>query len=218
MPLSYLRRPLFLATAAYIGILFLLRAGGFFESMPSPECLRLRNYPSVVVEGLVVSPLKEKHRGPRLFIDAHQMGGRLCGGKVMVFLPRTSRTLALRPGQRIRLEGRVRLPRRPRNLGEFDEWTFLADRGAHWIMKAEVFRILRDDVPVRWTLWAWAETVRRSLESSFNRHLGRRAARLITALTLGYKAPLPRDLNRAIQDAGVMHLLVPSGATLRSGK
>ena len=66
--------------------------------------------------------------------------------------------------------------------------------------------------PWRWRCKAWAEGARQSWEGFFRRTLPQDEAHVFAGLTLGFKGPLRRDWNRAVQDAGAMHLLVPSGA------
>lgn len=213
MPLSYLRRPLFLALAVYMLALAVLHARGFFEITVPRRQLGWRDDPNLRVEGLVVSPRREDLRGVKFVIADALAGGEPVGTKVLVYLPRGAAALEnVRPGRRIALAGALRLPRRPRNPGDFDERAFLSDRGVGWILRAPQAEILPEAVPWYWRPAFWAESVRLAMEASFRRGLEPVDAALMTGLTLGYKAPLPRDLNRAIQDAGAMHLLVPSGA------
>lgn len=212
MPLGYLRRPLFLALVVYILILAALHAhGAFAVAIPQP-LLSFRRSHSVRLEGLVVSPLREDFRGEKAFLRAGRADGVPFSQKILVYLPRGAPNRSIRPGQNLVLEGRLRLPRAARNPGEFDERAFLADRGAAWIMKAERFERGPEPVAWRWLPAYGAEAARRSLQDCFQRLLSEEEARLMTGMTLGYKGPLRRELNRAIQDAGVIHLLVPSGA------
>jgi ComEC/Rec2-related protein len=211
MPLSHLRRPLFLCLLAYIAALAFLHNRGFFR-IPPPELLaRYHRLKYAHIHGRVVSPLKEDFRGQKVFIKADFLDSRPFPHKLLAYLPKQKDWTGLRPGMTIELTGRMRLPRMPRNPGEFDEKTFLEDRGAACIMNAETLQILAPP-PWDWLAKAWAESARQSLENFFKTTLPEDEARVFSGLALGFKGPLRRDWNRSIQDAGVMHLIVPSGA------
>jgi competence protein ComEC len=211
VPLSYFRRPLFLVLVLYIGVLAILHGRGFFRVDPPEDLLVYKNLSGAAIEGRVVSPLKEDFRGQKVFIQAHSICGKPFPQKLLAYLPRGENGRVLRPGMPVSLEGRLRLPRPARNPGEFDEAAFLRDRGASWIMSAESLRIV-GPVPRRWALKAWAEGAHQSVEGFFRKVLPKDEACVLSGLTMGFKGPLRRDWNRAVQDAGAMHLLVPSGA------
>jgi ComEC/Rec2-related protein len=206
MPLSYFRRPLFLLVLASIVFLCALRER--LTDPPQPAFLRYRFYPAVALRGLVVSPMKEDHQGRKVLVRGLRLAGEPFRQTVLVHLPADVPF----PGQTVLLRGRLRLPRRPRNPGEFDERVLLADRGVAWVFRAESLEVEPGPVPWSWKIWFWGEQARRSMERAFARFLCAEQARLAAGLTLGYKGPISATLNRAVQDAGVMHLLVPSGA------
>ena len=211
MPLSYLRRPLFLCLLAYICLLGFLHHRGFFR-IPSPELLaRYHRIEEARIQGRVVSALKEDFRGQKVFIAADSLDRRPFPCKLLAYLPKDTDWTMLRPGMTVELTGRLRPPRMPRNPGEFDERAFLEDRGASAIMNAETLKILGPP-PWDWLPKAWAEGARQSLEGFFKKTLPEDEARVFSGLTLGFKGPLRRDWNRTIQDAGATHLIVPSGA------
>ncbi|MBI4376361.1 MAG: ComEC/Rec2 family competence protein [Elusimicrobia bacterium] len=212
VPLSYFRRPLFLALLAYMSLLAALRARGHFEPRVPPELSRQRFRARVELEGLMVSPKREDNRGDRFMVKASRIGGVPCAQRVAVYFPRLHpEAERLRPGQRLLLEGRLRLPRPARNPGEFHERSWLADQGVGLVFKAERWRVLAPPAG-SWRLRQAAESLRRSIERRLREGLGDPHWRLMSGLMMGYKGLLPHQLNRAIQDAGVMHLLVPSGA------
>ncbi|MBI4676105.1 MAG: ComEC/Rec2 family competence protein [Elusimicrobia bacterium] len=213
MPLSYLARPLFALTVLYILALAVLHHAGYFKVEVPEDMGSLRFRYSVAVEGTVASPLTENRLGERVYVEAQRAGGLPFRQKVLAYLPKAGPlNKSLRPGQAVRLDGRLRFPRRPRNPGEFDERGFLGDRGVGWIMKARAVAVVRGRVSWGWRLRSWAEAARRWVQGRFERSLGPEEAKVMTGLCLGFKGPLSRETNRAIQDAGVMHLLVPSGA------
>jgi len=194
-----------------MAILAALHSRGFFRADPPEDLLRFRYMPGVVVSGRVVSPLKEDSRGAKVFVQAESLRGRPFDQKLIAYLPRGPADRDLRPGMPVELVGRLRLPRPARNPGEFDEKAFLHDRGTSWIMSVESLRVT-GRVSKPWLAKAWAEGARQSLETFLRKTLPQDEARVFSGLLLGFKGPLRRDWNRAVADAGAMHLLVPSGA------
>ncbi|MBI5625479.1 MAG: ComEC/Rec2 family competence protein [Elusimicrobia bacterium] len=213
MPLSYLKRPVFMATVLYMLVLVFLHWRGSFSADPPKDMGSLRNRYGALVVAVVASPLTENRLGEKVYLRAEEVSSLPFEQEVLAYLPKAGPfNKSLRPGMKVRLEGRLRLPRRPRNPGEYDEKGFLDDRGVGWIMRARTLSIVSSRVPWHWTLRAWAEAGRRRVQDRFEASLGPEEARIMTGLCLGFKGPLRRELNRAVQDAGVMHLLVPSGA------
>ena len=211
MPLSHLRRPLSVVLVVYICILAVLHHRGYFKADPPEELRRFNRMAGVQIQGRVVSPRKEDFRGHKVFVWAQALFDRPFKQKLLAYLPRDSDWRSLRPGMMVELEGRLRLPRRARNPGEFDEKAFMDDRGASWILKAESMKILGPP-PWYWLPKAWAEGARQSWQGFFERVLPKDEACVLSGLTMGFKGPLRRDWNRSVQDAGAMHILVPSGA------
>ncbi|MDD5627561.1 MAG: ComEC/Rec2 family competence protein, partial [Elusimicrobia bacterium] len=211
MPLSYLRRPLFLCLLGYVAILLILRSLGFFRVLPPPEFSGRWVLDDAAVQGRVVSPLKEDFRGQKVFVAAESLDGGPFPYELLAYLPKGKDWSVLRPGTLLRLQGSLRRPRSPRNPGEFDEKGFLEDRGASAVMSAQNLKILGPP-PWAWLPRAWAEGARQSWEGFFDKTIPKDEARVFAGLCLGYKGPLRRDWNRVIQDAGATHLIVPSGA------
>jgi len=211
MPLSALRRPLFLGLILYMAVLAWLHSRGCFSADPPEELLRFRYFSAAAVQGRVCSPVKEDLRGPKVLVEGQSLRGRPFAQRLLVTLPKAADWRGLRPGLPVELAGSLRPPRPARNPGEFDERAFLHDRGVSWVMRAEGLRVL-GPVPAAWLPKAWAEGARRSCQDFFERVLPPDEARVFSGLALGFKGPLRRDWNRAVQDAGAMHLLVPSGA------
>lgn len=116
-----------------------------------------------------------------------------------------------RPGEYLFLSGKLERPRGPRNPGSFDVRGFLSDRGIQFILTTFSISGMGMRPGLGWTLENWAAAMRMSMRESFRRFLSPLDAGLLSGMTLGLKGRLPRKLRRAIQDAGVMHLIVPSG-------
>ncbi|MFH1726670.1 MAG: ComEC/Rec2 family competence protein [Elusimicrobiota bacterium] len=214
MPLSYFRRPLAVATFLYIVVLIGLQSRGFFRLESPPRLRPYARIPSVRVEGLVVSGFSPKRPGDRYWLRVDRTAGRIHEPVgVMAYLPRADPSTALlRPGRRVGLEGRLRLPRWPRNPGAFDEKAFLERRGAVFVLHARKVEALRGRAPPSWLPWAAGESVHRSVHAYLYRRFPETTASILEGILLGYRGPLPAALKRDIQRAGVMHLLTPSGA------
>ncbi|MBI3553870.1 MAG: ComEC/Rec2 family competence protein [Elusimicrobia bacterium] len=212
MPLRYLRRPLFWVLVIYMSSLAALSRWGFFR-LPFPrEGRDWVRASEVRLAGIVVSPRRQDLRGVKLVLSGAAIEGRPLGSKVIAYLRPEAVSDAIRPGLRLAVLGRLRRPRLPRNPGDFDERAFLSDRGIGWALHARVVEILPSPVPALTRPVFWAEGARLSVQRAFEKWLDPVDSKLMTGFCLGYKGSLPRELNRAIQDAGAIHLLVPSGA------
>ena len=130
--------------------------------------------------------------------------------RVLAYLSRKiPRVRELRPGHRVRLTGRLRLP----FVSEkFDEAAYMARRRAVFVMHARSAVITNTPVPLLWKPLAWGEAAHRDLQDTLARSFSKPTAAILEGLLLGYRGRMRPSLSHAIQDAGVMHLLTPSGA------
>jgi ComEC/Rec2-related protein len=196
-----LRRPLSLLLLAYMAALAWLRASG--RLAPAAVCGRARE---TVMPLLADRPAKEDLRGWKSQAQAE-------GLRVEVRWPRGAELSALPlPGDRALVEGKLRPPRPARNPGDFDEAAFLADRGVSAVLEAKGYRVLPDAPPARLRAARLGERLRRSVHARLFSALPPERARLAEGLALGYKGALPAARARAVRDAGLIHLIVPSGA------
>ncbi len=198
----FFRRPALVGLLVFIGAVLGARAAGRLR--PSQGGLSRGD---VALEARVASPLKAERQGSKCVLKAAS------SARVEAFFPRSfGQGRIPLTGQSAIFSGKLRRPRPARNPGEFDERAFLADRGIGWILAV---RRVRAVAPAPWRLrpLAAAESLRRGAERVFSLELPDPvSARVLDGLALGDKGPLPRAVNAAVQDAGVMHLLVPSGA------
>lgn len=194
-----MRRPLLWLLILYIALIVWRR---------SPPAEVGRPHPWIEVEGVVDSPLREDSQGWKAEVEAYQAGGLPFEQRLLVRWKDEPRAL---PGETVRLEGKLRRPRPARNPGDFDERGFLHDRGVTWVLHARTETVL--DRPVAWRhLTAhWAERLHRSVRHRLRAALPLEDARLMEGFMLGYKGALSPDLAHAVQDAGLIHLIVPSG-------
>ena len=202
---------------SYILLLALLHAWGFFRIAPVASWNQFLWRSGIKVEGIVVSGSSDKRLGERIQMRVSRIEDQTAPSpaEIFAYLPkRRPENENLRPGRRIALWGRLRPPRWPRNPGEFDERGFCSDRGVAFLLQAKRLEILDGSIPWRWLPWAWAEAAHRSIHRMLTQALPLSAASVWEGILLGYKGSLPGSINRDIQDAGVMHLLVPSGAKM----
>ncbi|MBI5242657.1 MAG: ComEC/Rec2 family competence protein [Elusimicrobia bacterium] len=224
MPLSYFKRPAAVLLVLAILLLAGLKSRGFFR-VSAPEELRPYLWKDgVCLGGTALSGFATKLQGDRVWFKA-QEAALGCAKKeeewlklkrpvkVMAYLP-PGDTLTPRvlPGAKARLDGRLRLPRSPANPGEFDEKAFLEERGAPLVFSARKVALAEEKIPWAKLPWAWAAQAHRSVHEYLCARFPAETAAVLEGFLLGYKGRLSPETNRAVQDAGVMHLLVPSGA------
>ena len=207
-----------------IALLAALKSRGFFRVVPSEELLPYLWKDSACLGGAALSGFAPKRQGDRIWFEAREAALECSGAqakwksfrkpvRVMAYLPpEDPLTPRLLPGARARLQGRLRLARSPANPGEFDEREFLEERGAAFIFAARKVLLAEASVPWRELPWAWASRVHRSIHRYLEGRFPTERAAVLEGFLLGYKGRLSPETNRAVQDAGVMHLLVPSGA------
>lgn len=157
----------------------------------------------VSLEVVAAGPLREDLRG-------WKAEAVLPGGERALVRSRAE-TFPL-PGEAARVEGVLRRPRPARNPGDFDEAGFLAERGVSWVLEARtVERVERPVRPAARPAW-FAERLHRAVRRRLRARLAPDEARVMEGLLLGYKGALPTRDARALQDSGLIHLVVPSGA------
>lgn len=162
---------------------------------------------------MAISPAREDSQGVKFEAELICVDGRVAAARQRALMRLSRKTIfdAPLPGQRFTAQATLALPRPPRNPGEFDERAFLADQGLQW--EARGASVAAFSPPEgRWRISALAERSRRAVERAYRERLSPVDAHLLAGLSLGFKGALPRKLSRDVEDAGVMHLLVPSGA------
>ncbi len=197
-----------------MGVLAALKSAGFFF-VEVPLAWSYYVYqPAIRVEGTMLSGFSSKRAGERYWIRLDRAEGRpMPPVKVMAYVTRRAEeNVRLRPGLYVSLVGRLRRAIRPRNPGGFDERAFLEIRGTDLVFHAREVRITDSTIAPAYRIWAAGESIHRSMHAYFTRRFEKKIAMVLEGLILGFKGPLPPRLGRAIQDAGVMHLLTPSGA------
>ena len=132
-------------------------------------------------------------------------------GLVLARFPRNFPLADLSPGDIVWVKGQLKTPEPARNPGDFDVRSFFSVNGISYELNAYALHWVSHPINARWTVLSWAASFRKSLQKAFNSRLNGVDARLLSGMVLGIKGRLPKILNRQIQDAGVMHLLVPSG-------
>jgi ComEC/Rec2-related protein len=222
MPLSGLRRPLAVLAAAYILLLCGLKTAGFFR-VEAPEAASAFLWrDGTCLEGRVASGFSPKRQGERVWVEAERLASRCPGAdwtalsppaRVLAYLrPDDPEAASVLPGGKVRLDGKLRLPRQASNPGEFDEKAFLEDRGAALVFHCRAVDKVLTGPP--WRRWAEAAAclVHRSVHAYLEEKFPQPSAALLEGFLLGYKGTLDKETRRVFQDSGAMHLIVPSGA------
>jgi competence protein ComEC len=208
MPLGYFSRVSFILVAVYMTVLVFFHHLGLFSPRVSSELRPCLGHFEAGFEVLATTPAKEGWGG---WAFEGEIVGYGSGQRLLTRFPKNFPMKDVRPGDYVFLSGKLERPRGPRNPGDFDVRGFLADRGIEFILTGFSIDIMGRSLNPRWILLAWAAGLRKSIQDSFRKYLNPLDARLLSGMVLGLKGRLPRKLNRSIQDAGVMHLLVPSG-------
>jgi len=164
---------------------------------------RISDNPRPSGEGLRFDLVKLKRRGPDGW---EQLGG---GVRAWVRIPPGS----LAKGDRVELQGKIRLPDGQRNPGGFDYRSYLLHRGIQG--QISVYDPA-DAGPGRRTWHGWTsrnifDPVRRACERCLNRHLCGRSHQLVSGLFLGERERLTPDTVSVLREAGVLHILTVSG-------
>ncbi|MFQ6676515.1 MAG: DNA internalization-related competence protein ComEC/Rec2, partial [Fidelibacterota bacterium] len=166
----------------------------------------------VTVDGriLAVSPTR---RGLRYLVKGDVVrdadGPVMTAIKLHLFTPDTVR---LGIGGTVRVDGRFRALKRPRNPGEFDFRSFYQRRNIWGDLypsdPAQIQLIVPDG---RRDLRSQIERFRYSLKRQFDQKVGGHPGGLLTALILGMRNELPNEIEDDFADSGVIHVLAVSG-------
>jgi len=115
-------------------------------------------------------------------------------------------------GERVTVKGVMRLFRGPRNPGEFNYrsfyrkqniWATLYQDWDSWII------ISNSESRFRFTIRL--EELRQSINSLFSETIGGDASKLVSAITVGLREEVPREIKEEFANTGVIHILAVSG-------
>jgi competence protein ComEC len=155
------------------------------------------------VEGIVAGP-------PRLYRTLDEPDGApparasFVVGRVQVRA--FGRDVPLIGGERVRVRGPMKRPRRATNPGQFDYGAWLQRQGIDAVMNLEDLEILEG--PPAWS------RARAGVRSLFDRGMRPDVSAFCAAIVLGRREPLPDDLVRNFQRTGTAHVLALSGQNL----
>ena len=207
MPLSYFRRASFVGLCLYMAALSAAYRFGYL----GVHFTQNANSPFSFGAGfavLVQTPSQEGWGG--WTFEGRILNSRL-RGRVLARFPRNFPLLDVSPGDIVWVAGKLKVPMSARNPGDFDVRSFFSTRGISYELDAYSLRLAARGLSLRWEFFSLAASFRKSVQKVFYSRLDSVYARLLSGMVLGLKGRLPKTLNRQIQDAGVMHLLVPSG-------
>ncbi len=131
-------------------------------------------------------------------------------GKCQVSLP--GQLLQLKYGDRVEIVGRLSLPRRSRNPGEFDYRKSLSQRGIRVLLRPgrEENVAIIEDGP-RPCLLAFMHTQRQHMKRLINLHFGPAASRMLRCIILGERYALTHEEQGHFLKTGTVHFLAISG-------
>jgi len=203
--------PLVLAGVAAAGaVLYVAEAG------PDPRHTLLGAVDtSVSLTGVVVFPPMRRGDRVRLIVRAEQVrapGGirRRVRGRVLVYA--RGRTEP-RYGDRVLIRGLLRRPALPGNPGEFSQREHLAVQGIHavlFVQRGAGIRVLGRGRPNPVLTAAYG--LRHRMAAFFAAALPGHRGALLDSLLLGDDGAIPGPLRDAFSRAGLLHVLVVSGA------
>jgi len=169
---------------------------------------------AVTVTGVVAYPPLRRGDRIRLIVRVERLraGGeeRPVGGRILVYARGGPH---LRYGDRVRLRGFLRRPGLPGNPGEFSQRDHLAAQGIHAVLFAGRGTSVRVVGRGRGNaVLAAAYALRARMAAFFSSVLPGERGALLDSLLLGDDGAIPRSLRDAFARAGLLHVLVVSGA------
>lgn len=211
--------PLFLVVVMATGVLRIKQSA----ELPSHHVRNFATGQNVALEGRVSSLPEVKEKGRRrIFSFVLDSTDVVCRrefyqttGKVQVFLFNPAESVTY--GSRVRLWGRLKLPKSPRNPGEFDYRKYLARQGIGAVLEGYGRRSQRTlpnkpgflDGPLIGIQKLRERTARR-LDRLFDEPLNF----LLKALLLGIRKGLPEEWRDSFMKTGTTHLLAISGMNI----
>jgi len=151
-------------------------------------------------------PLRVESAGP--VADSLQA----CTGNVLLFLPVTPESAALRYGDRLWVQAAIRPTEPPKNPHVFDYQRYLHVQNIHYqaFVKDSAFGVVSSGHG-HW-LWRLAFQWRDQLLEVLRRHFpGQDEYAVASALLVGYKGDLSEELRTTYAETGSMHALAVSG-------
>lgn len=211
--------PLFLLAVMGAGILRIHQV----LRIPPHHVLHFAQGDWVSLEGKVVSLPQLKEKGRRkiysFILEAENLvrKGRFfeTTGKAQVFLFNPSETASY--GDRIRLRGKLALPRSPQNPGEFDYQNYLGEQGIHAVFEGyglRSLRILGDPNAFRVSPLTVIQKLRDSCSRQIDSLFSLPVNALLKALVLGIRKDLPEGFRDDFIKTGTAHLVAISGMNI----
>ena len=207
MPLDYFRRASFVCLCVYSAILSLAYHFGYLGVDFKKASKSALSFDS----GFLVLARTPSQEGWGGWIFEGQILRSPMRGLVLARFPRNFPLVDVRPGDIVWVSGKLIIPEPARNPGDFDVRSFFSIHGISYRIDAYSLKFVARSLSPRWRIFSWAAVFRKSIQGAFGSRFDPVKARLLSGMVLGLKGRLPKTLNRQIQNAGVMHLLVPSG-------
>ncbi len=183
------------------------------KSLPSDHLYSLRRQGRTDVEGRVVSMPRRGFRGASYELKVHRCrlgrSWRECRGRVRLYLYDGDELLA--PGEMVRVSGKLGLPARALNPGQFDYRRYLANGGIHQELRAAALSCRRLQGDWLTSLGRRLLRLRLAAEQALDDSLGRETARPMKAFLFGEKSELEPSERDDFNRTGIAHVLAVSG-------
>ena len=217
----FMRDPLFLILSASVffsmGVLF----GINDHTVSDHDVGLLAPRGTLVLEGVVASVPETVVKGRKetvsFVLEAHDFFrkgfSRQITGKVQVFLYNPGRLL--RFGDRLRLRGVLEAPKENRNPYAFDYGNYLAQNGITRIFRGiGKFSVVLQEEGKGNKLFLYLNYLRAFLDGRIKQLFPSPCHELASALVLGFRKNIPRDIQDAFIKTGTAHLIAISGLNI----
>lgn len=210
--------PLFMMAVAGLGVVRIQQV----QRVPANDLSRFASEDWVALEGKVVSLPETKVKGRREILSFVLEAKDLVRKKNFYEVRGLSQVFLFNPrqpvsfGSLVRLRGRLSLPKRARNPGEFDYRRYLGEQGVHSVFEGYGPRSLRilETNRARFSPLVFVQRLRETGARRLNQLYPFPLNVLEQALIFGIRKGLPENLRDDFMKTGTSHLVAISGMNI----
>ena len=203
---SWYLRPVFLAFAVYA---LLLSAQRFYFGPPNPQSCNAfySRAGDAELTGKVLAFPRKADGAVWAEISVQNLRGAPSCGKIMAVLGPDADP---KPGSFVTLSGKLLQAGSGKGISGQGYRRYLRSRGIYSVLESARISQLRPPNP----LLRSVNSLRKRMLYTFEKTLGPERAAVLSGITIGERASISRELNRAFRDSGAMHILVASGSNV----